>query len=177
MFLCGASGKSVGASCRGQPGRVSRVAVRTIPVFHSDSVPTGRDFAASSKPPRPGVWSFERLISDSFLFSRLAARSRVPPCVTDYDLASRAASLHASPRGLPPTTCAAVAPPRRAWPRASTNTTQPIHHQHRATVPRALHRASMKIKRPKAAENKKPCPSLTRPAPSLGSPHPSRFGS
>ena len=119
VILCGASGKSVGASCRGQPGRVSRVAVRKIPVFHSDSVPTGRDFAASSKPPRPGAWSFEQLISDAYLFSRLAARSRVPLCATGYDLASRAASLHASPNGgLPPTTCAAVAPPRRAWPRA-----------------------------------------------------------
>ena len=52
VVLCRASGKSVGASCRGQPGRVSRVFVRTIPVFQSDSVPIGRDFAASSTPPR-----------------------------------------------------------------------------------------------------------------------------
>ena len=36
----------------------------------------GRDFAASSKPPRPGASSFGRLISDAYLFSRLAARSR-----------------------------------------------------------------------------------------------------
>ena len=36
----------------------------------------GRDSAASSNPPRPGTWSFERWISDAYHLSRLAARSR-----------------------------------------------------------------------------------------------------
>lgn len=145
-----ASGKSVGASCRGQPGRASIVCVRSRVVFQLACVPTSRDFAASSKPPRPGAWSFERLISDAYHLSRLVARSRVPLCVSGYDLASCAASLHASPKGdfpQPPARrlprhgarCRALEPARR-WP---------IRRKHRATVPLALHRASMKVRRPR----------------------------
>ena len=103
--------------------------------FHSDSVPMNRDFAASSKPPRPGASSFERLISDAYLFSRLAARSREPRCVTGYDLAGRAASLHAPPKGwLPPTDLARRLPRHGAPGRAlqpirrnqSTANTEPL---------------------------------------------------
>ena len=115
VVLCGASGRSVGASCRGQPGRVSTAYVRSRVVFQSDSVPTSRDFAAPSKPPRPGASSFGRLISDAYLFSRLAARSRA--ALARHRLRPRR-SCRIPPRvpqgGLPPTTCAAVAPPRRA---------------------------------------------------------------
>ena len=103
VVLCGASGRSVGASCRGQPGRVSTAYVRSRVVFQSDSVPTSRDFAAPSKPPRPGASSFGRLVSDAYLFSRLAARSRVP--LVRHRLRPRRSCrvpFHAPPRGLPP---------------------------------------------------------------------------
>ena len=118
MWSCASQRQKCRGQRRGQPGRVSIVYVRSRVVFHSDSVPKSRDFAAPSKPPRPGAWSFERLISDSFLFSRLTARSRVPLCVTGYDLACRAASLHASPWGLPPTNLARRLPRHGALGRA-----------------------------------------------------------
>ena len=135
VVLCGASGKSVGASCRGHTGRDSIVFVRSRVVFQSDSVPMGRDFVASSKPPRPGASSFERLISDAYLFSRLAARSREPLCATGYDLASRAASLHASPKGDFPQPPARRLPRHGALGRAPEPIRRwPIHRQHRSTV-------------------------------------------
>ena len=82
-----ASGKSVGASVWGNRGGSPSSTFGAALSFSQTPYRASRYFATSSKPPRPGASSFERLISDSFLFSRLAARSRVSRCVTGYDLA------------------------------------------------------------------------------------------
>ena len=96
-------------------------------------------------------------------------------CVTGYDLTGRAASLHASPKGDFPQPPARRLPRHGALGRAPEPIRRwPIHRQHRSTVPLCFTDLLWKSGG-KAAENRKPCPSLRNRHPVLDGLAPSAF--
>ncbi len=149
MYSCASQRQASRGQSRGQPGAgLPGRRLRGSLSFSQTPYRASRYFAASSKPPRPGASSFERLISDAYLFSRLAVRSRIAAARSLATISLVVPRPSTRPRGDFPQPPAHQMPRHGALGRAREPARRwPIHRQHRATAALTLHRCSIKIRR------------------------------
>ena len=149
VVLCEPAAEVSGPAAGGNRGGTPPSTFGAALSFSQTPYRTSRYFAASSKPPRPGTWSFERWISDAYHLSRLAARSRAT--LVRHRLRPREL-CRVPPRvpqgGLPPTNlrggCPATARLAARFNQYDA-TNPPPTQKHRFAL---LHGSSVKVRRP-----------------------------